>query len=78
MTDYRDQFRACRSDGTTLPGKPEAHQVLISKRKTDGTLITEITSSPYVCGKFGGQCSSGNPKCREMRGVEPLGAPAAV
>ncbi len=77
MTDYRDQFRACRSDGTTLPGNPETHQLLIPKRKPNGERVSQITSTPYVCGKFGGQCSSGNPKCREMRGAEPLGAPGA-
>jgi hypothetical protein len=73
--EYREQFLKCGEDGSRTLGEPETHQLAFPKRAKDGQTITEFTGRGYVCGKFGGRCSSGNPKCREMRGVEPMPTP---
>lgn len=71
-TSFRDQFIACGKDESRRLGAFETHQLAFPERTPDGKLVTEMTSQVYDCLKFGGRCSSGNPKCREMRGVGPM------
>ncbi len=70
---FSQQFRECKAAGVQILGEPVT-DIAVRYYIDDGQGDTkcmrgpkEITSRPYVCGKFGGLCSSGNEGCIKLR-----------
>lgn len=70
MKEFRKQLQECMVAGlvskrTVKPGEFSiAQQTPLFKKGAKPIIITEVN----VCGKFGGDCHSGNEKCRQQRG----------
>lgn len=73
---FSKQFRKCRKDGTCVDGpfrsfeeNPEFLPLFPNKKMSDAIKNGEWKGiTLFDCTKFGDICSSGNEKCREMRG----------
>lgn len=73
MKDFRSQFTKCLVDGLVLKRKAkpnefsDAELTVLFPIRLAGTKMTPPVEI-NVCGKFGGDCHSGNFECRKLRG----------
>lgn len=77
---FRDQFNECRAAGfntetkffsfqknpDTLPAFP--NKKMLGLLKSGGWKGNDLV----VCGRFGGICHSGHPKCQKLRGFKKI------
>ena len=77
---FSSQFRKCRREALVKPG-PHVTETMVRYYVRDDTSDTgvrcrrgprEVTVQTLLCGRFPGtgQCGSGNPGCRKLRGVQ--------
>lgn len=73
--EFHKVFRDCMISGMTremeffpFSDHPELLPLMPGPKLRDAIKTGELTGIPLIiCGKFGGLCSSGNPKCKESR-----------
>jgi hypothetical protein len=81
MTTFRDQFIACREDGSCVIGRVEKYKdhpdqlpapwhPAAPKFKKALEQNPDLEYQVLECRKFGGDCRSGHPDCQKLRGYE--------
>lgn len=76
--EFRTQFRECMASGfntktefTSFKDHPEYLPALPNKKMIDAIKARKWQGLDFlICGRFGGKCSSANPECRKLRGLE--------
>ena len=80
IKSFRNQFCECKLDGMNKPGPiqkfkdhPEMlpHPMCVKASKAVAQKLKEDPEfglTPLLCLRFGGECSSGNPGCMNLRG----------